>query len=134
VGILIDRSFKDRDVDVKRQGDRIILLQLVVRDVTLNVISVYAPQVVLSESVKRQFWEDLDSMVSIMPIREKLFIGEDLNGHVGATNAGFERVHGGFGYGGRNQEGEDVLNFALAYDLLIANTLFRKWESHQVTF
>jgi hypothetical protein len=37
---------------------------------------------------------------------------------------------GGFGYDGRNQEGEDVLNFALAYDLLIANTLFRK----RVTF
>jgi hypothetical protein len=30
--------------------------------------------------------------------------------------------------------GEDVLNFALAYDLLLANTLFRKRESHLVTF
>jgi hypothetical protein len=47
-------------------------------------------------------------MVSTVPIREKLFIGGDLNGHAGATNAGYERVHGGFGYGGRNQEGEDV--------------------------
>ena len=27
-----------------------------------------------------------------------------------------------------------MLNFALAYDLLIANTLFRKRESHLVTF
>jgi hypothetical protein len=43
-------------------------------------------------------------------------------------------VHGGFGYGGRNQEGEDVLNFILVYDLLIASTLFRKRESHLVTF
>jgi hypothetical protein len=33
-----------------------------------------------------------------VPIREKLFIGGDLNGHVGATNVGYERVHGGFGY------------------------------------
>jgi hypothetical protein len=73
-------------------------------------------------------------MVSIVPIREKLFIGGDLNGHVGVTNAGFEQVNGGFGYGGRNQEGEDVLNFVLAYDLLIANTLFSKRESHLVTF
>ena len=80
-----------------------------------------------------QFWKDLDSMVSTVPTSEKLFIG-DLNGHVGATNVGFERVHGGFGYGSRSQEGEDVLNFALAYDLLIANTLFRKRESHLVTF
>jgi tRNA(His) 5'-end guanylyltransferase len=69
-----------------------------------------------------------------VPINEKLFIGGDLNGHVGMTNVGFERVHGGFGYSSRNKEGEDVLNFALAYDLLIANTLFRKRESHLVTF
>jgi hypothetical protein len=35
-------------------------------------------------------------------------------------------VHGGFGYGSRNQEGEGILNFALAYDLFVTNTLFRK--------
>jgi hypothetical protein len=131
---VIDRSLEDGVVDVRRQGDRIILVRLVVRDSALNVISAYAPQVGLSESTKRQFWEDLDSMVSTVSINEKLFIGGDLNGHVGATNVGFERVHGGFGYGSRNQEGEDVLNFTLAYDLLIANTFFRKRESHLVTF
>jgi hypothetical protein len=26
----------------------------------------------------------------------------------------------------RNQEGEGILNFALAYDLIVSNTLFRK--------
>jgi hypothetical protein len=71
----------------------------------MNVINVYAPQVSLSESSKSQFWEDLDSMVSTAPISEKLFIGGDLNGHVGATNVGYERVHGGFGYGSRNEGG-----------------------------
>jgi hypothetical protein len=43
-------------------------------------------------------------------------------------------VHGGFGYGSRYQEGEGILNFALAYDLIIANTLFRKRFSHLITF
>ena len=134
VGIWIDRSLKDGVVEVRRRGDRIILIRLVVGDSTLNVVSAYAPQVGLSETAKREFWEDLDSMVSSVPISEKLFLGGDLNGHVGATNVGFGRVHGGFGYGSRSQEGEDVLNFVLAYDLLIANTLFRKRESHLVTF
>ena len=73
-------------------------------------------------------------MVSTVPASGKLLIGGDLNGHVGATNVGFEHVHGGFGYGSRSQEGEGVLNFALAYDLLIANIFFRKRESHLVTF
>ena len=53
---------------------------------------------------------------------------------MGANNVGFEQVHEGFGYGSRSQEGEDILNFALAYDLLIANTFFSKRESHLVTF
>ena len=51
--ILIDRSLKDGVVEVRRRGDRIILVRLVVGDLTLNVISAYAPQVGLSESIKR---------------------------------------------------------------------------------
>jgi exonuclease III len=88
VDILIDKSLKDGVVDVRRQGDQIILIRLVIGDAALNLISAYAPQVGLSESTKRQFREDLDSMVSIVPISERLFIVGDLNGHVGATNVG----------------------------------------------
>ena len=77
VGILIDRSLKDRVLEVRRQGDRIILIRLVVGDSILNVISDYAPQIGLSKSTKIQFWEDLDSMVSTVPTSEKLFIGGD---------------------------------------------------------
>jgi hypothetical protein len=73
-----------------------------------------------------EFWEELDALVSSVPISEKLFIGGDLNGHVGSTRIGFEGVHGGFGYGSRNQEGVGILKFALAYDLIIVKTLFRK--------
>jgi hypothetical protein len=42
----------------------------------------------LSEREKRKFWEDLDGMVRAVPTKEKLFIGGDLNGHVGSTNVG----------------------------------------------
>ena len=109
-------------------------MKLLVGDLVFNVISAYAPQISLNESIKRQFWEQLDALVSSVPISEKLFIGGDLNGHVGSTRVGFDGVHGGFGYGSRNQEGEGILNFALAYDLFVTNTLFRKRVSHLVTF
>ena len=49
-------------------------------------------------------------MVRVVPSSEKLFIGGDLNGHVGTSSACFEAVHGGFGYGSRNQEEEKVLD------------------------
>jgi hypothetical protein len=59
VGVLIDNSLKDGVVDVKRLGDRIILVKLVIGDLVLNVISAYAPQVGLNENSKREFWEGL---------------------------------------------------------------------------
>ena len=62
--------------------------------------------------VLREFWEDLDGLIRAVPSSEKLFIGGDINGHVGTTSAGFEAVHGGFWYGSRNQESEEVLDFA----------------------
>ena len=55
VGVLIDKSLKNSVVGVRRQGDRIILVKLVIDDMVLNVISAYTPQVGLDESAKRQF-------------------------------------------------------------------------------
>ena len=75
VGVLIDKSLKNSVVGVRRQGDRIILVKLIIGDMVLNVISAYAPQVGLDESAKRQLWEDLDGLIRVVPSSEKLFIG-----------------------------------------------------------
>jgi exonuclease III len=94
VGIVLDKSLKDGVVDIKCQRDMIILVKLVVGDLIFNVISAYMPQIDLNESVKMQFWEELDVLVSSLPISEKLFIGGDLNEHVGSTRVGFDRFMG----------------------------------------
>ena len=44
VEVLIDKSLKNDVVGVRRQGDRIILVKLVVADMVLNIISAYAPK------------------------------------------------------------------------------------------
>jgi hypothetical protein len=43
VGIVLDKSLKDGVVDIKRKGDRIILVKLLVGDLDFNIISAYAP-------------------------------------------------------------------------------------------
>jgi exonuclease III len=55
VGIVLDKSLKEEVVDIKRQGDRIILVKLLLGDLVFNVISAYVPQIGLNESVKMQF-------------------------------------------------------------------------------
>ena len=76
-------------------------------------------------------------MVRDVPSSEKLFIRGDFNSHVGTTSGGFERVHGGFGYGDRNQEGVEILNFAIVFDLMIRAVNGSSWVgfgSGQVVF
>jgi hypothetical protein len=42
VGILIDKSLKNRVIAVRRQEDMIIMIKLIFEDLVLNVISAYA--------------------------------------------------------------------------------------------
>ncbi|KAL6495684.1 hypothetical protein OROGR_030247 [Orobanche gracilis] len=134
VGIVIDKEMIDDVVEVSRKSDRIMSIKLVIGDEFLTIISAYAPQVGLDASIKQEFWEDLEEVVERIPMGEKLIIGGDLNGHVGVSRDGFESVHGGFGFGDKNEAGNGILDFALAYDLGIMNTWFEKRDSHLVTY
>ena len=58
----------------------------------------------------------------------------DLNGHIGKDNREYERVHGGQGFEEKNELGDTILNFALAFDIVIANTCFKKKEEHLITY
>nr|GFC68788.1 cleavage/polyadenylation specificity factor, 25kDa subunit [Tanacetum cinerariifolium] len=81
---------------------------------------------------KKNFWDSLDELVRECPSNQRLIIGGDLNGHIGAD--GYAGVHGGFGYGVRNDEGRAILEFATAHDLVVANSFFKKSDTHLITF
>ncbi|KAM1129870.1 hypothetical protein ACFX19_045301 [Malus domestica] len=72
--------------------------------------------------------------IMAIKITEKLFIGGDLNGHVGRETGNYGGFHGGHGFGERNEDGEAILDFAMAYDLFLANTFFKKREEHVITY
>ena len=57
-----------------------------------------------------------------------------MNGHVGAEVDGFEGVHGGYGFGRRNVDGEMLLEFADALDFAIVNTWFKKEVRKMITY
>ena len=69
-----------------------------------------------------------------MEEKEMMILGGDLNGHVGEDIDGFEGVHGGKDFGNRNEEGEMILEFALAHNLMVMNTCFEKEVAKKVTY
>ena len=115
VGIVANKDLKD--VTVSKKGDRIILVKLILWGNIINIISVYAPQVGLDEHIKTQFWKSMDELMWGIPQGEQVFIGGDFNGHVGKDRGGYEMVHGGHGFGDRNDSGKAILDFAVAYIL-----------------
>ena len=95
-----------------------------------TIISVYAPQVGCSQQEKDQFYDNLESEMRRIPLHEELVIGGDINRHVGKDRSNFQMEHGGHGYGQQNPEGESILIFAQAYDLVVANTYFQEKYEH----
>jgi exonuclease III len=134
VGVLLAEKWWEKIYDVQRVCDRILLVRLVIGKVACAFLCVYAPQSGLNDELKDRFYEQLQSVVAKIPDSEQLFINGDWNGHIGSDRTGFEEVHGGHALGQRNPEGERILEFAVANNLVIGNSVFQKKERHLVTF
>lgn len=134
VAVVVCEEMKSQVVDVQRVSDRLMVVKLSLDCGAVNIISAYAPQVGCSDSEKEEFQGTLDNVMQSLPGGEKVIVGADLNGHVGAGRGGYERNHGGHGHGLRNAEGESILRMAQAHDLAVVNTFFQKKEEHLLTF
>ena len=78
----------------------------------------------LSDEVKNLFFDQLRAVTARIPASEFLIPCGDWNSHVGRAGTGYREVHGGMGYGRPKPdvEGERILEYALAFDLLLGNT------------
>ncbi|GJY63207.1 retrovirus-related pol polyprotein LINE-1 [Tanacetum coccineum] len=63
VGVNLAAGLKDKVVQVTRRGDRIMAISSVIDGETVNMVSAYAPQVGLSDAIKKSFWDALDELV-----------------------------------------------------------------------
>ncbi|XP_076957404.1 uncharacterized protein LOC143632872 [Bidens hawaiensis] len=134
VGFLVSKELHSNVVDVIKHNDRIMMLRLVLGLAVVVVVCAYAPHIGLGDQEKKEFWDTLDAVVGAIPSYETICIGGDFNGHIGMDRDGFHTVHGGFGFCNRNESGTDLLDFAVAHDLGIINSFFKKRDSQLITF
>ena len=134
IGILLDQELKENVVSVKRVSDRIMWMRLGIANEVINVISAYAPQAGCPTEEKEEFWNTMEGTVTEVKREERLYIGADLNGHVGEGNDGIERWIGKHGYGTRNAEGDRIEEFVIGEDLAVLNTFYKKPEEHLATY
>ena len=87
-----------------------------------------------SRKCKNEFYEDLQCVFTKFHPNEAVVVNGDVNSHFGEKADGYEGIHGGKGYGSRNKEGESLLEFAMANNMVVTNTHFTKKENHLVTY
>ena len=87
----------------------------------------------MSESNKDEFYHFLQGALAKSTDTQEVLICGDFNGHIEASAAGYEEVHGSLGFGKRNADGERVLEFSVANNLVVANSWFKKRSEHLVT-
>ena len=109
-------------MEVNSISDGLITAKLLIDTININIVSAYAPQVGFTDEEKEEFWKELEELIRSFPEKDNIVIGADLNGHIGRSNTGYERWHGGFGHGEKNQEGDDILEFTQVYDLALGNS------------
>ena len=134
VGVILKEELVRNVLEVKRVSDRVMSLKLEIEGVMFNVVSGYAPQVGCELEEKEKFWSDLDEAIQSIPRDERVVIGADFNGHVGAGNRGDEEAMGRFGIQERNAEGQMVVDFAKRMEMAVVNTFFQKRQEHRVTY
>ena len=88
----------------------------------ITVIQHYAPTTNAEAEVER-FYEDLQDLLELTPVKDVLFIIGDWNAEVGSQE--ILGVTGKFGLGVQNEAGRRLTEFCQENALVVANTLFQ---------
>ena len=108
-------------------------MKLEVKELTVNIVSTYAPQVSTRTEEKNDFWQNLDELIGSVSKQERIVLGAEQNGHVVEGNIGYEEIMRRYGAGTRNKKGLMVVDFAKSKDLAVFNTCFKKKHDDGVT-
>ena len=87
----------------------------------ITVIQVYAST---TNAEVKQFYDDLQDLLELIPKKDVLFIIGDWNAEVGSQE--IPGVTSKFGLGVQNEAGQRLTEFCQENTLVIANTLFQQ--------
>jgi len=102
----------------------------------VTCICAYAPQTGRSAEEKDSFWDKMISVTGSIPASELIVVGGDLNGDIHKNVDGYDGVNGGFmyGFGDKNADGERLLEFCDAMELIVTNTCFKRQMNKLATY
>ena len=88
----------------------------------ISTLPIYTLQSGLTIADNESLYDSLQSIAANIDDSEMLLICGDFNGHTGKESLGYEGIHGGYGFGNHNVDGERRLDFAVANNLVMGKS------------
>ncbi|XP_055387849.1 craniofacial development protein 2-like [Condylostylus longicornis] len=136
VGVIIPQHLTNCVTNFMPESDRVMLLKINAKPLTLNIIQVYAPTFDKSEEEVEDFYAEVTKVLKLTRRHELNIIMGDFNAKVGDEKV--ENVCGNFGLGVRNCRGDRLVQYCQEQNLRIMNTYFKlpprrlyTWKSPQ---
>ncbi|XP_047103703.1 uncharacterized protein LOC124722607 [Schistocerca piceifrons] len=115
-------------------NERLMTLRVPIgSDRVITFVSAYAPTLDSDEDTKNQFYHQLNSTLSKIPIQDKLILLGDFNARVGRDNRFWRDVMGKQGVGNCYANGLLLLGLCVEHELFISNTQFRFPNRYKTT-
>ena len=132
VGFLLSKRAKRSLLGYNPVSPRIIVARFSGHPFNLACVQVYAPTTDSTDAQMDDFYGQLETIFNSLPRKDVKIVMGDWNAKIGVDNTGWQQVMGRYGYGNRNERGEELLEFATKLDLYVCNTRFqqkdcRKW-------
>ena len=113
-------------------NERLIALQLNLKNKwKAIVILAYAPTLIADQQAKKEFYSDLDTALSAIPMTYKIMFLGDFNAHEGKDQHVWKKIIGKEGTGKVKSNREMLLTKCAEHGLTITNTLFRQKDSYK---
>ncbi|GFO27137.1 endonuclease-reverse transcriptase [Plakobranchus ocellatus] len=127
VAIFLSKTTSKSIIGYKPVNDRILTVRLFGQAKNITLIQVYAPTSPASEEEIEEFYDILQKEVDNKDKRDILIISGDFNAKVGGKiNREEDGIVGITGLGERNERGTILVDFAVANEIAIKNTMFEK--------
>ncbi|GFS23645.1 craniofacial development protein 2-like [Elysia marginata] len=136
VAIILKKGLEKSIMEWNPVNSRLIKIRLKERHNNLSIIQCYAPTNDSDEGDKDMFYEQMLGGLSEIPCHDVTILMGDLNAKVVDNNyySGDERTMGQRGCASINNNGERLVDFCAANDLVIGGTLFKHPVVHKLTW
>ena len=132
VAIIVNKRVLNSVLGCNLKNDRMISVCFQGKPFNIMVIQDYALTSKVEEAEVERFYEDLQDLLELTPIKDVLFIIGDWNAKVGSKET--PGITGKFGLGAQNEAVQRLIEVSQENALVIANTLFQPYKRRLYTW